>query len=141
MERILVVDDEIEILKKLKKYLEDDYEILTASDGQEGLETFKRERPPVVITDIKMPGMDGIELMRRVKAMDGDAEIIVITGHGDMEVAIESLKLGAVDFLLKPIDLDELDAAINRALEKLNTKRDTFGFIDEVISGQRSGEI
>ena len=122
MEKILVVDDEVEVLRKLKKYLEDDYNILTAENGQAGLDTFERERPSVIITDIKMPGMDGIEFMRRVKAMDGDAEVIVITGHGDMEIAIQSLKLGAVDFLLKPVDLDELEKAINRALDKLQTK-------------------
>ena len=131
MEKILVVDDEPEILRKLKRYLEDDYEILTAENGQEGLATFECEKPSVIITDIKMPGMDGIELMRTIKEMDGDAEVIVVTGHGDMENAVQSLRLGAVDFLLKPVDLDDLENAILRALEKLNTKRDMLDYMND----------
>lgn len=141
MEKVLVVDDEVEILNILTKYLKDDYEILTASSGQEGIDVFEREKPPVIITDIKMPGMDGIELMRRVKAMDGDAEVIVITGHGDMEIAIESLRLGAVDFLLKPIDFDDLERAIARALDKLQTKREMLSYIDDLVSDKDKGDI
>ena len=141
MEKLLVVDDEVEILNILTKYLKDDYAIFTASNGQEGINIFERERPPVIITDIKMPGMDGIEFMRIVKSMDGDAEVIVITGHGDMEIAIESLRLGAVDFLLKPIDFDDLERAITRALDKLQTKKEMLAYIDEFISDKHKGDI
>ena len=95
-ERILLVDDEVEILEKLKECLEDDYEILTAQTGQEGIDTFEREHPSVIIADIRMPGMDGIELMKRIKGTDKDAEFIVITGHGETETAIQSVKLGAL---------------------------------------------
>jgi DNA-binding NtrC family response regulator len=136
VDKLLVVDDEVEILNILTKYLKDDYDILTASSGQEGIDVFERERPPVIITDMKLPGMDGIEFMRRVKLMDGDAEVIVITGHGDMEIAIESLRLGAVDFLLKPIDFDDLERAIKRALDKLQAEREMVASIDDFASDE-----
>ena len=116
-------------------------EVMTAENAFEGMEILQRERPTVIVTDIRMPKMDGIEFMRRAKAMDGDVEIIVITGHGDMDVAIEALRLGAVDFLLKPVDIEDLQKAINCALDKLATKASCLGFIDHVVPDKPIGEI
>jgi len=99
------------------------YRVLTARSGQEALAVFATERPAIVLTDIKMPGMDGIEILRRIKRLDQDAEIIMITGHGDIDLAIQSIKLDATDFVTKPINEDVLEIALRRAEQRLAMRR------------------
>ena len=118
MQKILIVDDEIDVLAVLKKYLQDEYDIVEATNGRQALEVYDQERPCVVITDIRMPGMDGIELIRQIKEREGNAEVIAITGHGDAEIGEESMRLGASDFLTKPVDVGTLEEAIDRAFSK-----------------------
>jgi len=122
--QILLVDDEPGILKVLGISLADrGYRVLTAENGEEALKIFRDARPDLVLTDIKMPGMDGIELLKRMKQESPDAEVIMITGHGDMELAVQSLKHEASDFITKPIHDDALDIALRRALERLSYKK------------------
>ena len=83
----------------------------------------RQDSPEIVLTDIKMPGLDGIEVLRRIKAMSPDTEVIVITGHGEMELAIQSLQLDASDFITKPIHDEALFVALRRAEEKLAWRR------------------
>jgi YesN/AraC family two-component response regulator len=123
MEKILIVDDEVDILRVIRKYLQGDYNILTAVEGRGALEIFKKEKPTVMVTDIRMPGMDGIELIRRVREMSREVEIIAITGHGDVQLSHESLRVGASDCLLKPIDVSMLEDSIDRALERFRGRR------------------
>jgi anti-anti-sigma factor len=119
MEKILVIDDEKPTLMMFRLTLAAyGYEVLTAENGQEGLEVFARERPSIVLTDIKMPGMNGIEVLKQVKAVDPSTEVIVITGHGDMDLAIQALNLDATDFINKPIQRHLLEQAIRRAEER-----------------------
>jgi anti-anti-sigma factor len=119
MEKILVIDDEKPTLMMFRLTLAAyGYEVLTAENGQEGLELFGRERPSIVLTDIKMPGMNGIEVLKQVKAIDPSTEVIVITGHGDMDLAIQALNLDATDFINKPIQRHLLEQAIRRARER-----------------------
>jgi signal transduction histidine kinase len=120
MKRLLLVDDERPILEVLRISLASEgYEIFTAERGKEGLEIFQREGLKLVLTDIKMPGMDGLELLRQVKALDQEAEVIVITGHGDMDSAVNALRYGASDFITKPVRDDILLIALERAKRKL----------------------
>ncbi len=122
--RILVVDDEAGICKVLGISLADaGYDVQTAANGEEALAMFERVAPRIVITDIKMPGMDGIELLRRIKQRAPDTEVIMITGHGDIDLAIRSLKLDATDFMTKPIGGEALEVALKRAEEKIDLKR------------------
>jgi anti-anti-sigma factor len=119
MEKILVIDDEKPTLMMFRLTLAAyGYDVLTAENGQEGLEVFNRERPSIVLTDIKMPGMNGIEVLKQVKAIDPSTEVIVITGHGDMDLAIQALNLDATDFINKPIQRHLLEQAIRRAEER-----------------------
>ncbi len=123
-EKILLADDEAGIRKVLGISLSDSgYEVLTAADGQAALEIFQQAKPPIVLTDIKMPGMDGIELLQKIKQQAPDTEVIMITGHGDMELAIRSLKHEATDFVTKPINDDVLDIALKRAHERIDMRR------------------
>lgn len=120
MNKILVIDDEKPTLTMFRFMLSaHGYTVLTAENGKEGLEVFEQERPPLVLTDIKMPGMDGIEVLRRIKQIDPKTEVIVITGHGDMELAIKALNLDATDFINKPIQRHILEQALKRAEERI----------------------
>jgi PAS domain S-box-containing protein len=89
--------------------------VLTAESGEKGIEIFEKEKPPIVLTDIKMQGIDGIKVLRKIKRIDAEAEVIVITGDDDTTLSIEALKIGASDFITKPIKDDILMHAINRA--------------------------
>jgi signal transduction histidine kinase len=121
---ILLIDDEEGIRKVLGIYLSDiGYKVFLAENGEEGLRIFRKEKPPIVLTDIKMPGMDGIELLRIIKEDIPDTEVIMITGHGDMDLAVKSLKYEAVDFITKPINDDALEIALNRAHERITLRR------------------
>jgi len=121
---ILLVDDEEGIRKVLGISLTDmGYHVTTAANGQQALGIFKKEGPSIVLTDIKMPEMDGIELLRRIKAHNPDTEVIMITGHGDMDLAIKSVKYEATDFVTKPINDDILEIALQRAQERIAVRR------------------
>ncbi len=121
---ILLVDDEEGIRKVLGISLTDmGYHVTTAANGQQALGIFKKEGPSIVLTDIKMPEMDGIELLRRIKAHNPDTEVIMISGHGDMDLAIKSVKYEATDFVTKPINDDILEIALQRAQERIAVRR------------------
>ena len=121
---ILLVDDEAGIRKVLGIALSDmGYRVITAKNGKEALREFEDKRPPIVLTDIKMPEMDGIELLRQIKQRNSEAEVIMITGHGDMDLAIKSVKYEATDFVTKPINDEVLEIALNRAQERIAMRR------------------
>ena len=117
---ILLVDDERDIREVLNLSLSDmGYQVYEAENGDQALGIFKEVLPAIVLTDIKMPGMDGIELLEKVKHENPEAEVIMITGHGDMDLAIKSLKYKATDFITKPINVDVLEIALQRAMERI----------------------
>jgi len=124
MSKLLLIDDEEGIRKVFSISLKSDgYDVATAASGQQGIDLFQKEFFPIVLTDIQMPGMDGIEVLRRVKEINPEVEVIVITGHGDMASAIQSLHFGASDFLTKPVSGQLLSIALKRAEERLKTKK------------------
>ena len=117
--KLVVIDDDQEIRDAMSQILAGyDYEVFTAEDGAKGLELVDRENPSIVLTDIKMPVMDGIEVLKKVKERSLDAEVIVITGHGEMDLAIQALQLEASDFINKPISKQSLTVALRRAEQK-----------------------
>ena len=116
---ILIVDDDRQVREVLHQiFLGANYKCLLANDGQEGLEVFRASRPPLTVTDLKMPVMGGYELLQHVRQADPDAAVIVLTGAADVKTAIASLKLGAYDFIMKPVNVDELLIAAERAFER-----------------------
>ncbi len=123
-EKILVIDDEKTTLKMFRLFLDlYGYDIHTAESGEEGLEVFEREKPGIILTDIKMPGMDGIEVLKEIKRRAPETEVIVITGHGDMDLAIQALNLDAADFINKPIQRESLENGLARAHDRLRINR------------------
>ena len=124
MDKLLLIDDEPDILRVLSISLKaDGYDVVSAQNGPEGIAAFEKEKPDIVITDIKMPGMDGIEVLKKIKDLNADTEVIIITGHGDIENAIEALKHGASDFISKPVRDEALAIALGRAREKFDIRQ------------------
>ena len=119
-ETILIIEDEEDIRALLSNLLESEgYQIITASNGREGIERFQEHNPDLILTDVRMPIMDGIEVLREIKAKESDTEVIILTGHSDEATAIDCLRLGAYDYFCKPLeDIDVLFTAVERVLEK-----------------------
>ena len=121
---LLVLDDEEEIVKRLKRALEKEgYEVFSACNGEAGLSVIEKNKIDVVISDINMGDMDGIEVLQRAKKLHQDIEGIMITGYKNQELAIRALRAGAIDYITKPINLDGLLFSINRAIERINLNR------------------
>jgi len=119
MKKILVIDDEQESCKLLSDYLKRHrFEVEIAFDGQEGLEKVKLNPPDLVLCDISMPGLNGVEVLKKIKECNPGIIAIMLTGYGTMDSAIECLKLGAYDHIGKPVELEKLLALIKEALEK-----------------------
>jgi len=113
MQRILVVDDEITIRNGLKEFLSlKGYEVYTASDGRSGIAKVKEVRPHIVLLDIMMPGMGGIEVLKEIKKVDPAVGVIIVTGVLDNEVAKRTIASGAYEYIAKPIDLGYLETAL-----------------------------
>jgi YesN/AraC family two-component response regulator len=120
MSTILIIDDELPTLQMLSLYLEAcGHKVLTAENETRGLELFKREQPPIVLTDIKMPGRDGLDVLRQIKSLSPQTEVVVITGHGDKALAKQALDLKASAFFNKPLDTEALDRAIKAIEQRL----------------------
>ncbi len=144
MKKILVIDDEPEILKTITIYLElEEYEVLTAENGQDGLEVFEQQKPTLVITDVKMPGMSGIDVLKKVKEIESDTEVIVITGHGDLEISVDALRLDASDFISKPVDIEHLLLSVKRAMDrhKMRTQLKAYTKDLESLLDKKASEI
>jgi DNA-binding NtrC family response regulator len=117
--KILIVDDEEIVLKSCRKILgSDKYDIFTALSGREAIDLLAKEPIDVVITDIKMPGMDGMELLNRIKKDNPDILVIMITGYSTVQSAVQAMKLGAFDYIPKPFTPDEVQVVVEKALEK-----------------------
>lgn len=122
--KILLVDDEPDFLSVIARRLaRRNVSVSVASSGLEALEMLKAEPVKVVVLDVKMPGIDGIETLRRIKEMMPDVEVIMLTGHADLDVAISGMALGAYDYLLKPADIDELMFKVHDAASVHNSHR------------------
>ena len=117
--RVLLVDDEEDFLKMLAERLESrGLNITTAASGESALASVEGHEYDLIVLDLAMPGFDGIETLKRIKARQPDAEIIMLSGQGSIRTSIEAMKLGACDFLQKPVDINELMSKIGEAKEK-----------------------
>ena len=119
MPSVLIVDDKDSLRDMLAQTLSvEGYEVKAAADGEKAMELADASRFDVVLTDLRLPSMDGIEVLRRIKEMDPSQEVIMMTAFGTIETAVHAMKLGAFDFLTKPFEeLDVLAAALRRAIE------------------------
>src|SRR5689334_11376420 len=124
--RILVVDDEVNARTALADLLRDEgYEVEMAADAFKALGKYEAFAPHVVITDLKMPGMDGIELVKKIRAADEPAAVIVMTAFGDVGTAVNAMRAGAADYLTKPLNFDELLIVVENVLSTQELARET----------------
>ena len=113
--KILVVDDE-QIIRDFFASMLSDYRVITAASGEEALELINKERPDLVLLDIKMPGIDGIETLRRIKQIDQNISVIMLSAHETLETNLEATRMGAYTSMSKPFDLDEMKSTMKSAL-------------------------
>ncbi|MFP4061055.1 MAG: sigma-54-dependent transcriptional regulator, partial [Bacteroidales bacterium] len=126
MANILVIDDEKSIRQTLKEILEyENHKVEVAEDGIHGLEKLKENQFDVVLCDIKMPRMDGIDVLGKVMVESPETQVIMISGHGNIDTAVEAIKKGAFDFIEKPLDLNRLMITIRNGLDKTNLVAET----------------
>jgi two-component system, NtrC family, response regulator len=124
--RIVVIDDEVNAAAALETLLrEDGYEVTKANDGRAGLLLVEQQAPDVVLTDLRMPELDGIELLTRVKRIRPETMVILMTAYGTVKTAVKAMKLGAEDYLSKPIDVEELELVLQKTLEKKRLLEET----------------
>jgi two-component system nitrogen regulation response regulator NtrX len=118
-ETILIIDDEESVRKSLADVMRDEgYDVVTAASGWEGLELLSETQPSLALLDIAMPEMDGIETLRRIREMRPDMQVVMVTGHGTIEIAVKTTKMGAYDFLVKPPELAHLTLVVKHGLEE-----------------------
>ena len=152
--KVLVIDDETATLTMFRLFLNAyGYTVLTAENGDTGLRLVHEHRPDIVFTDLKMPGTDGFEVLKQIKKAASRTEVIVISGHGDMDHVIRALNLDATDFINKPIARTALDAALRRAEARLKSDRHAAPLkveftrqvgiltIHETLSGQHKAQV
>ena len=124
--KILIIDDERSIRNSLREILTDEgYDVEVAENGQQGCEMVEKERYSVIFCDIKMPGMDGLEVLDKLVAMGVDSAVVMISGHGDIDTAVECIKKGAFDYIQKPLDLNRILITIKNATEKVSLVKET----------------
>jgi len=118
--KVLLVDDEKEFVTTLAERLElRGFQVLIATDGEEALRFFDTDLPQVVVLDLMMPGLSGMEVLERIKAIDSKIPVILLTGHGATKDGIRGMQLGALDYLMKPIDINELISKLNDAVKSV----------------------
>jgi len=140
--KVLLVDDEKDFIEMLSLRLKEVGEKVTvAYSGQEALDTLEKTDIDVVILDIKMPGMDGIETLREIKKQFPLVEVMMLTGHGSTETAVEGMKLGAFDYLMKPADFDELTAKLEAARKRKDEQQERIRKAEAKLLVRKSGGI
>jgi DNA-binding NtrC family response regulator len=136
MQTLLVIDDETSICKAFERaFTSDSISVLTAKDGADGEQKFIKSKPDVVVIDLSLPDINGLELFKRLRTIDSRVPFIFITGHGTVESAIEATKLGAYDYLFKPLELDEIRALLEKAF-KLSRMIRVQPVLDEMDTGE-----
>jgi two-component system response regulator (stage 0 sporulation protein F) len=115
---ILIVDDEMAVRESLRQILKPQYEIFTAADGHEALECVRQNKVDLITLDLKMPGLSGIDVLREVKKLRDDVEVIIITAYGTATNAGESIYFGAGDFIIKPFDVFDINTKIKKSLDR-----------------------
>jgi DNA-binding NtrC family response regulator len=132
MKSILIIDDDPLIRKTLSSHLlKGDYEIVAAEDGEEGLRHYAEFMPDLVVLDIRLPDMDGLEVLSKIREKNKNAHIIIMTAYDDMKTTVEAIKLGAFEYLVKPLDYVELDLTVNKAFQMQNLEDKVSYLVEE----------
>jgi DNA-binding NtrC family response regulator len=133
---ILIVDDDPGARQSLEVILEDDYRILSAGSGQEALEVFQRESVDLILLDVNMPEMDGLEVLRRIKEQDDTVDVIMVSALNLARKAVDAIRLGAYDYITKPYEPDDILSTVNRAISQQRLHRE-LDFLRKEVEASR----
>jgi two-component system NtrC family response regulator len=140
--KILVIDDEPVLRNSLDIALKvSGYDVVTAQSGEEGIELFRKESPDLILLDHWLPGINGDEVLRLIREKDTDIPVIIMTAQGSVELAVNSMKMGAFDFLVKPFDLEQLETLVQKGLERIRMKKEVEWLRAQYREKFRSGAI
>jgi two-component system response regulator AtoC len=138
---LLIIDDDHSLLESYTVLLEDDFQVHTAPSGAAGIQVFDREDIHIILLDIRLPDMHGLEVLRRLKTRDENVDVVMITAVKDIRVAVDAIKLGAYDYLVKPFDIDELQSVLERILERQSLRREVLYLRAEVEQHHDMGDM
>ena len=142
MEKILLVDDDENMTFFLSEFLtEKGYEVETAQTGESALEIIKKTSPDIIILDIRLPGMDGITILREIMKIDKDALVIMATAYGDVKEAVTAMKLGAFHYVTKPFLNDEINILIEKALRNRNLNREVESLRKQIAEKNKPEKV
>ncbi len=136
--KLLVIDDDPKVSWALSEGLSHNFEVLSARDGEEGLGLVSTQKPELILLDIKMPKMSGLEVLEKIKSLDSQLDVIMLSGHGDTQNVIESIRKGASEFINKPFDIKEVEIHLQNALEKHRLKKEVTTLRKEL--GEKNGK-
>jgi two-component system response regulator AtoC len=138
---VLIIDDDPGLIESYTVLLEDEFQLHTARSGEQGLEILRQEDINVILLDIRLPGIDGMEVLRQAKTIDENVDVIMVTAVKNVRIAVEAIKLGAYDYLVKPFEIDEVLSLLRRTLERQNLLREVLYLRAEVDRHQDMGNI
>ena len=140
-ENILIVDDELGVRESLKMILKDKYNLFIQSEGEEALDSVRKNRIDVALLDIKMPEMNGIELLKKIKEIDPDIQVVIVTGYATLDTAVEAMRFGAFDYICKPFDKEKLEELVGegakRRKRRIREKRELKEIQQELIQAEK----
>ncbi|MFH2054345.1 MAG: sigma-54 dependent transcriptional regulator, partial [bacterium] len=139
--KLLVIDDDPKVSWILREGLEDNYDIITAGDGSEGIQVASKEKPALILLDIKMPGMDGLQVLERLKKSDLPSDIIMLSGHGMTQNVVEAIRLGAAEFISKPFDVREVGIHLENVLRRQRLEQEVDTLKSELAATQNWGNF
>ncbi|NNF37042.1 MAG: sigma-54-dependent Fis family transcriptional regulator, partial [Gemmatimonadetes bacterium] len=140
--KILVIDDDRGLRRSLSMILDDaGYQVVQAADGSEGLTRAASEKPAMILCDVRMPEMDGLEFLCRYRESGGQALVMVMTAYGSSDLAVEAMKKGAYDYIPKPFGADEVVLTVRKAEERENLRREVGRLRSEVRADRRFGDL
>jgi len=139
--RILIIDDDTGLLESYTVLFEDEFQVATAVSGESGLDLLRQDDVDLVLLDVRLPGIGGIEVLRRIKALDENVDVIMITADKNLRVAVEAIKLGAYDYIVKPFEIDEILSLLRRTLEHQSLLRQVLYLRAEVDRYLEMGNI
>ena len=140
--RVLIVDDDQSSLNMLEEFLEEEgFGVVTASDGVEAIEKIREEDLDIILTDLKMPGVDGIEVLKTAKKVDANLHVVIVTGYASLETALQAIKEGAYDYITKPFRLEEVLIVLKNVSEKVELERDKRGLLEDLKEAYRELKV
>ena len=137
---ILIIEDDSSLLLMYTALLEDQFRLYTAESGEKGINRLQQEEIHIVLLDLRLPDMDGLDVLRRIKSMDENVDVIVITGNSNIRTAVDAMKLGAYDYIVKPFEVDEVLSLLWRTLERQNLVREVL-YLRSEVDRQRMGNM